>query len=74
MHGSVSMHCRASGMRGCVPDRGSSGDRVQKSRSDGAADLRHVGDWTDYLHVIDEKLAAAIGLLEQAIGGGLLGG
>ena len=42
--------------------------------SDGAADLRHVGDWTEYLHVIDEKLAAAIGLLEQAIGGGLLGG
>ena len=25
--------------------------------SDGAADLRHVGDWTEYLHVIDEKLA-----------------
>ena len=42
--------------------------------SDGATDLRHVGDWTEYLHVIDEKLAAAIGLLEQAIGGGLLGG
>lgn len=40
--------------------------------SDGAADLRHVSDWTEYLHVIDEKLAAAIGLLEQAIGGGLL--
>ncbi|MEI9402093.1 5'-methylthioadenosine/S-adenosylhomocysteine nucleosidase [Mesorhizobium argentiipisi] len=42
--------------------------------SDGAADLRHVNDWTEYLHVIDEKLAAAVGLLEQAIGGGLLGG
>ncbi|MEO5758138.1 MAG: 5'-methylthioadenosine/S-adenosylhomocysteine nucleosidase [Mesorhizobium sp.] len=40
--------------------------------SDGAADLRHVGDWTEYLHVIDEKLAGAIGLLEQAIGNGLL--
>lgn len=38
--------------------------------SDGAADLRHVGDWTEYLHVIDEKLAAAIGLLEQAIESG----
>jgi len=38
--------------------------------SDGAADLRHVGDWTEYLHVIDEKLAAAIGLLEQAISAG----
>ena len=35
--------------------------------SDGAADLRHVNDWTEYLHVIDEKLAAAVGLLEQAI-------
>ncbi|UCI07203.1 5'-methylthioadenosine/S-adenosylhomocysteine nucleosidase [Mesorhizobium sp. B1-1-8] len=40
--------------------------------SDGAADLRHVGDWTEYLHVIDEKLAAAVGQLEQAIGDGLL--
>jgi adenosylhomocysteine nucleosidase len=40
--------------------------------SDGAADLRHVSDWTEYLHVIDEKLAAAIGLLEQAIGGGAI--
>ncbi|TPJ79213.1 5'-methylthioadenosine/S-adenosylhomocysteine nucleosidase [Mesorhizobium sp. B2-6-2] len=42
--------------------------------SDGAADLRHVNDWTEYLHVIDEKLAAAVALLEQAIGGGLLDG
>ena len=42
--------------------------------SDGAADLRHVNDWTEYLHAIDEKLAAAIGLLEQAITGGLLEG
>lgn len=41
--------------------------------SDGAADLRHVGDWTEYLHVIDEKLAGAVGRLEQAIGDGLLG-
>jgi adenosylhomocysteine nucleosidase len=41
--------------------------------SDGAADLRHVGDWTEYLHVIDEKLADAVGLLDQAIGDGLLG-
>ncbi|TIT98973.1 MAG: 5'-methylthioadenosine/S-adenosylhomocysteine nucleosidase, partial [Mesorhizobium sp.] len=37
------------------------------------ADLRHVGDWTEYLHVIDEKLAAAIGLLEQAIASGAVG-
>jgi len=38
--------------------------------SDGAADLRHVGDWTEYLHVIDEKLADAVVRLEQAIGSG----
>jgi adenosylhomocysteine nucleosidase len=41
--------------------------------SDGAADLRHVGDWTEYLHVIDEKLADAVGRLEQAVTDGLLG-
>jgi adenosylhomocysteine nucleosidase len=35
--------------------------------SDGAADLKHVGEWTEYLHVIDEKLAAAIDRLEAAI-------
>lgn len=35
--------------------------------SDGAAELRHVGDWTGYLHVIDEKLAAAVGKLESAL-------
>lgn len=40
--------------------------------SDGAADLRHVSNWTEYLHVIDEKLAAAIGLLEQAIESGAI--
>ncbi|MBZ9709252.1 5'-methylthioadenosine/S-adenosylhomocysteine nucleosidase [Mesorhizobium sp. ESP7-2] len=40
--------------------------------SDGAADLRHVGDWTEYLHVIDEKLADAVIRLERAIGSGLL--
>ncbi|ESY00166.1 S-adenosylhomocysteine nucleosidase [Mesorhizobium sp. LNJC405B00] len=40
--------------------------------SDGAADLRHVGDWTEYLHVIDEKLADAVVRLEQAIGSGTL--
>jgi hypothetical protein len=28
--------------------------------SDGAAELRHVSDWTEYLHVIDEKLAYAV--------------
>jgi adenosylhomocysteine nucleosidase len=28
--------------------------------SDGASELRHVSDWTEYLHVIDEKLANAV--------------
>lgn len=35
--------------------------------SDGKAELRHVGDWTEYLHIIDEKLAAAVGRLADAI-------
>jgi adenosylhomocysteine nucleosidase len=38
--------------------------------SDGAADLRHVGDWTEYLHVIDEKLAEAVDRLETAVAEG----
>ena len=42
--------------------------------SDGKAELRHVGDWTEYLHVIDEKLATAVGGLEAAIADGLLDG
>lgn len=40
--------------------------------SDGKAELRNVGDWTEYLHVIDEKLAAAVGLLETALADGAL--
>lgn len=35
--------------------------------SDGKAELRHVGDWTEYLHVIDEKLADAVDRLAQAL-------
>lgn len=34
--------------------------------SDGAADLGHVDDWTRYLHVIDEKLADAVDLIEAS--------
>lgn len=34
--------------------------------SDGKAELKHIGDWTEYLHVIDEKLASAIDALEKA--------
>lgn len=40
--------------------------------SDGAVELRHVGDWTEYLHVIDEKLAAAVDLLGAALADGTL--
>ncbi|MGN7294562.1 5'-methylthioadenosine/S-adenosylhomocysteine nucleosidase [Rhizobium sp. SAFR-030] len=35
--------------------------------SDGKAELRHVGDWTEYLHVIDEKLATAVDRLVAAL-------
>lgn len=35
--------------------------------SDGKAELKHVGDWTEYLHVIDEKLAETVDALEKAI-------
>lgn len=38
--------------------------------SDGAAELRHVDDWKEYLHVVDEKLALAVDRLEAAIGSG----
>jgi adenosylhomocysteine nucleosidase len=38
--------------------------------SDGAAELHHVNDWTEYLHVIDEKLADAVDLLEAALESG----
>ncbi|MEJ5022400.1 5'-methylthioadenosine/S-adenosylhomocysteine nucleosidase [Ochrobactrum vermis] len=40
--------------------------------SDGASELQHVGDWTQYLHIIDEKLANAVERLEGAIANGLL--
>lgn len=40
--------------------------------SDGDAELRHIGDWTQYLHLIDERLAEAVDLLEAAIAGGTL--
>jgi adenosylhomocysteine nucleosidase len=35
--------------------------------SDGSAELRHVSDWTEYLHVIDEKLALAVEAMAAAI-------
>ncbi len=39
---------------------------------DGASELKHVGDWTQYLHLIDEKLADAVVRLEYAVANGLL--
>jgi adenosylhomocysteine nucleosidase len=38
--------------------------------SDGKAELQHVSDWTEYLHIIDEKLAAAVDLMGEALGNG----
>ncbi|WP_296099782.1 5'-methylthioadenosine/S-adenosylhomocysteine nucleosidase [uncultured Agrobacterium sp.] len=35
--------------------------------SDGKADVHHIDDWTDYLHIIDEKLAEAVDRLKDAI-------
>lgn len=35
--------------------------------SDGATELAHVDDWTQYLHIIDQKLADAVGLIEASV-------
>ena len=35
--------------------------------SDGREELRHADDWTQYLHIIDEKLADVVDQLERAI-------
>ena len=40
--------------------------------SDGATELRHIGDWTHYLEIIDEKLATVVDALEAAIANGTL--
>lgn len=40
---------------------------VLRGISDGKDDLNHVDDWTEYLHLIDEKLAAVVDDLEAAI-------
>ncbi|MGE7370127.1 5'-methylthioadenosine/S-adenosylhomocysteine nucleosidase [Neorhizobium sp. NPDC001467] len=40
--------------------------------SDGKEELKHVGDWTEYLAVIDEKLADAVDKLTGAIESGHL--
>ncbi|MGE0280424.1 MAG: 5'-methylthioadenosine/S-adenosylhomocysteine nucleosidase [Rhizobiaceae bacterium] len=41
--------------------------------SDGAAELRHVSDWTQYLDVIDEKLAGAVAQLAAGLADGTIG-
>lgn len=40
--------------------------------SDGAAELKHVDDWTAYLHIVDERLGQAVELLESALRDGAL--
>ncbi len=40
--------------------------------SDGDRELGHLHDWTQYLHIIDEKLAHVVDLLEAAIANGTL--
>lgn len=40
--------------------------------SDGDRELGHIDHWTQYLHIIDEKLAHAVDLLEAAISSGTL--
>ncbi len=40
--------------------------------SDGQADVEHVGDWLEYLHVVDARLADAVIIIETAISKGLL--
>jgi len=40
--------------------------------SDGDQELQHLDDWRQYLHIVDEKLAHAVDLLEAAISAGTL--
>lgn len=42
--------------------------------SDGAAEVKHVSDWTEYLDVIDEKLAAVVDRIEAELAAGTLPG
>jgi adenosylhomocysteine nucleosidase len=44
---------------------------VLRGISDGKAELHHVDDWTEYLHVIDEKLAEAVDRLGEAMARGV---
>ncbi|MDQ0455343.1 5'-methylthioadenosine/S-adenosylhomocysteine nucleosidase [Rhizobium paknamense] len=39
--------------------------------SDGKSDVNHIDDWTEYLHVVDRKLAASVDALFAAMGNGV---
>ena len=41
--------------------------------SDGDTDVDHIGDWLEYLHIVDQKLAQAVAKLETAIVDGTIG-
>jgi adenosylhomocysteine nucleosidase len=41
--------------------------------SDGAEELHHIDNWTEYLHVIDEKLALAVDRVVNAVEDGSIG-
>jgi len=38
--------------------------------SDGKSDLTHIDDWTQYLHVIDERLAEVVDIMELLVADG----
>lgn len=38
--------------------------------SDGKAEVKHIGDWTEYLHIIDRKLADAVDMLYSGLESG----
>jgi adenosylhomocysteine nucleosidase len=40
--------------------------------SDGAEELREIGDWTRYLNIVDQRLAQAVDILERAVAEGTL--
>lgn len=42
--------------------------------SDGKAELSHLNDWTEYLHIVDERLAEAVDRLFAALSDGTLTG
>lgn len=45
---------------------------VLRGISDGAAELTHVDNWREYLHVVDEHLAVAVDRLAEGLGSGTI--